>query len=33
MLFYVLLGAAVIFAGDLLSDWLRRRLRGGVVMS
>ena len=31
MLFYVLLGAAVIFAGDLLSDWLRRRLRGGVV--
>jgi phosphonate transport system permease protein len=31
MLFYVLLGVAVIFAGDLLSDWLRRRLRGGAV--
>lgn len=31
MLFYVLLGAAVIFAGDLLSDWLRRKLRGGAV--
>jgi phosphonate transport system permease protein len=27
MLFYVLLGAAVIFAGDLLSDALRRRFR------
>ena len=32
MLFYVLLGAAVVFAGDLLSDWLRRRLRGGAGM-
>ncbi len=31
MLFFVLLGAAVIFAGDFLSDWLRRRLRLGVV--
>jgi phosphonate transport system permease protein len=27
MLFFVLLGALVIFAGDLLSDWLRRKYR------
>ena len=27
MVFFVLLGAMVIFAGDLLSDWLRRRYR------
>lgn len=31
MLFYVLLGAAAVFAGDLLSDWMRRRLRGTPV--
>jgi phosphonate transport system permease protein len=31
MLFFVLLGAALIFAGDLLSDWLRRRYRVGRV--
>lgn len=29
MVFFVLLGAALIFAGDLLSDWLRRRYRVG----
>ncbi len=27
MIFFVMLGAIVIFAGDLFSDWLRRRLR------
>ena len=27
MLFFVLIGAAVIFVGDLFSDWLRRKLR------
>ena len=29
MVYFVLLGAALIFAGDLLSDWLRRRYRVG----
>ena len=33
MLFYVLLGAAAVFAGDLLSDWMRRRLRGSAGCS
>ena len=33
MLFYVLLGVSVIFAGDVLSDWMRRKLRGDLACS
>ena len=33
MLFYVLLGVAVVFAGDVLSDWMRRKLRGEIACS
>ena len=33
MLFYVLLGVAVVFAGDVLSDWMRRKLRGEIASS
>ena len=33
MLFYVLLGVFVIFAGDVLSDWMRRKLREDITCS
>ena len=31
MVFYVLLGAALVFAGDVASDLVRRKLRGSVA--
>jgi ABC-type phosphate/phosphonate transport system permease subunit len=30
---YVLMGAALVFAGDIVSDLVRRRLRGPMVRS
>jgi ABC-type phosphate/phosphonate transport system permease subunit len=31
MVLYVLLGAALVFAGDMVSDLVRRRLRGSAA--